>query len=102
MVDPIWLQNHKEYDDEQRIADNGKLWGDWADPEDAAEARLEVKAVKGKDSNRKRKAKSHDIETRVKKGKAKMNTDRESTITAEQGQQAAAGPSAASDDDALY
>ncbi|KAJ8092115.1 hypothetical protein PM082_021647 [Marasmius tenuissimus] len=48
MVDQTWLAKpeNKQYDEPQRIAISGKLWGDKEDPEDLIKKEEDVKAVK--------------------------------------------------------
>ena len=46
MVNPEWLTEHPESNTDDRVADNGRAWGDSQDPEEIIAARQYVKEEK--------------------------------------------------------
>ena len=53
MVDPEWLAEHPKADNEDMIAENGRLWGDAENPEETIN-RLKKAATDKKGQKRKR------------------------------------------------
>ncbi|EAU82785.2 hypothetical protein CC1G_10904 [Coprinopsis cinerea okayama7 len=80
MIDPAYLVEHPEYDVPDRIADNGKLWGDEHDPEELEAKKGEFRAkkraakaeLKSKTPAKRRKTKGKD-KSKGGKGKTKAS-----------------------------